>query len=79
MILPAKHLPPERSLVGIGAEILQVLSSAKTVSETWTVVRENRVETGYPITFDWFVLALSWLYAISVVELSDGLLQRRQR
>ncbi len=79
MILPAKHLSTERSLVGIGAEILQVLSSAKTVSETWTVVRENRLETGYPVTFDWFVLALSWLYAISAVELFEGLLQRRQR
>ena len=79
MILPAKHLPPERSLVGIGADILQALSHPKTVSETWTSVRERRIQLGTPITFDWFVLAVSWLYATSGVELTDGLLHTRQR
>ena len=77
MILPAKHLLPDRSLVGIGADILQVLSEPKTVSETWTSVRDRRIQSGTPITFDWFVLAISWLYAISGVELTEGLLHRR--
>lgn len=79
MILPAKHLSPDGSIIGIGAEILQVVSMPKTVSETWTLVRDSRVQIGNPITFDWFVLAVSWLYAISAVELIDGHLQRKQK
>ncbi len=77
MILPAKHLSPERSLTGIGGEILQAIATPKTVSETWTLVREKRSLSGIPITFDWFVLAVSWLYAISAVELVEGRLKRK--
>lgn len=78
MILPAKHLITERSIAGIGAEILQAIEVSKTISETWTSIQENRERTDIPITFDWFVLAVSWLYAISAVKLEDGLLKRKQ-
>lgn len=77
MILPAKHLGTERSLVGTGAEILQAIEAPKTISETWTRIQEDRKLNGIPITFDWFVLAVSWLYPISAVELENGLLKRR--
>jgi hypothetical protein len=75
MILPAKHLPPERSLSGIGAAIIEQLNAPQSVSETW--VRVSREYADRAITFDWFVLALSWLYAISAIDYSDGLLSRR--
>lgn len=78
MILPAKHLKTERSIVGTGAEILQAIEAPKTISETWTRIQENRKRTGVPITFDWFVLSVSWLYAISAVELENGLLRRTE-
>lgn len=78
MILPAKHIPAERSLSGIGADILCSLDTPLTVSEVWTRTKALRSESASPITFDWFVLAISWLYAISAVELKDGLISRRQ-
>ena len=76
MILPAKHLPPERCISGIGAVIMAQLSEAQSVSETW--VRTSRAYGGQPISFDWFVLALSWLYAVEAVDYDDtGLLNRK--
>ncbi|MYJ87720.1 MAG: hypothetical protein F4044_08400 [Rhodobacteraceae bacterium] len=78
MILPAKHISSERSLVGIGAVILnEIDNTPKTVSETWIHVRETISNLGFPITFDWFVLAISWLYAISALELYEGLLRKK--
>ena len=75
MILPAKHLSPERSLSGIGAVIIQQLPQPQSVSETW--VRVTRAYGENHVTFDWFVLALSWLYAVGAIEYADGLLARR--
>lgn len=76
MILPGKHIPVHRSLSGIGANILRELDAPQSVSETWARVRDyNGKKTG-PITFDWFVLTISWLFAISAVEYKDGLLVR---
>ncbi|MBM9595059.1 ABC-three component system middle component 6 [Roseitranquillus sediminis] len=78
MILPAKHLPPERCISGIGAVIIAQLDEAQSVSETW--VRTSRAFGGQPITFDWFVLALSWLYAAKAIDYDNrGLLTREAR
>lgn len=74
MILPAKHLPPDRCLSGIGAVIIEQLDQPQSVSETW--VRVTRVYGEKHVTFDWFVLALSWLYAVRAVEYTNGLLAR---
>jgi hypothetical protein len=78
VILPAKHLPPDRCLSGIGAVIIAQLDEAKSVSETW--VQTSRAYGGHPMTFDWFVLALSWLYAAKAIDYDNrGLLTRRAR
>lgn len=75
MILPAKHLPPERCLSGIGAVIVAQLNEARSVSETWILT--SRAYGGRPITFDWFVLALSWLYAVNAIDYDSwGLITR---
>jgi len=76
MILPAKHIPLERSLSGIGADILRALDTPQSVSETWLRVHTLHDPNGKPVTFDWFILSLSWLYAISAIELKDGMLIR---
>ena len=78
MILPTKHLPPDRALLGIGAEILCQLMEPRSVSELWEAVKEARSRTpgAAPLSFDWFVLALNLLYAISAVDQSNGILRR---
>lgn len=80
MILPTKHIRPERSLLGVGAEILEALRRPMTVSALWDRVREGRATgPGAAIGYSWFVLALDMLYLIGTVEHQDGVLRRKTR
>jgi hypothetical protein len=78
MILPGKHLREDRALLAVGAEILGHLDEPRTVSELWERVRLARFASAAlaPLPFDWFVLALNLLYAISALEFSAGLIAR---
>ena len=78
MILPTKHIRPERALLTIGAEILAALRGPMTVSRVWDEVRRRRGEAPElaPIAYDWFVLALDLLFAMKAVEFEDGLLRK---
>ena len=67
MILPGKHLKPERAILGIGAEILLALEGDMTVSELWATVQQNRPKVMHPLSFDWFALSLSFLFSINAV------------
>lgn len=77
MILPAKHLKPDRSLLGIGSEILTELEDEQTVSELWERLQAARATQSKSISFDWFVVALSFLYAIGTIDYSDGIVSAR--
>ena len=81
MILPTKHLPPERALLSVGARLLESLHGPTTVSGLWEAVRGASSERGEfaPITYDWFVLALDLLYALGAIDLERGLVQRSSR
>lgn len=74
MILPTKRISPERSLLGIGADILALLSEPKTVSRLWSDLKEYRTgrhETS-TVTFDWFILALDLLYGLDAINFDRG-------
>lgn len=77
MILPGKHLPQDRSLSGIGGEILSLLDEERGVSEVWERFQIQRREASSPITFDWFVLALGFLFSIGAIELSNSVISVR--
>lgn len=81
MILPGKHVRADRSLVVLGGEILSVLAEPSTVTEVWNRVRSARAERqdAAPLTFDWFVLALTFLNAISAIRLVGDLLHKEAR
>lgn len=74
MILPTKHISTARSLLNLGATLLQRLKRPKTVAGLWDQVRELP-EVG---TFQRFVLALDFLYMLGAVDLMDGLIIRSQ-
>ena len=61
MILPTKHLRPDRALLAVGADLLVSLREPMTVSRLWDDVRSNRGDAGEPapISYDWFILALA--------------------
>lgn len=76
MILPTKHIRPERALLAIGADILACLSRPMTVSRVWDDVCERRGNSigVAPINYDWFILALDLLFMLRAVTFENGLL-----
>ncbi|MBY5917795.1 hypothetical protein ELG97_15785 [Rhizobium leguminosarum] len=75
MILPTKYLSADRSLIVIGADILRVLNEApRSVSEVWERVISTRNPQAAPLTYDWFLMAVTLLYAIGTIDIRNGLL-----
>ena len=78
MIVPTKHVRTERALIGVGANILDILRVPMTMSGLWDEARKGfttgRHDT--PIDYHWFVLALDLLFLLDAIEVQRGLLQR---
>jgi len=73
MILPTKHIPTQQSLIGLGAVTLSSLSTPRTITALWDLVREE-----YAIrSFGQFALAVDFLFMIGAVEFDEGLLKKR--
>ncbi|MBF0174683.1 MAG: hypothetical protein HQL83_14775 [Magnetococcales bacterium] len=80
MILPTKHVRPDRALIGVGAEVLGILKQPMTMSRLWDEVRGRRSlhEPKAPIDYQWFILSLDLLYMIGALEFDRGLVRRSQ-
>ena len=78
MILPTKHIRPERALLTVGADILACLKEPMTVSRAWDEVRRQRGEAvdSAPINYDWFILALDLLFIVKAVRFENGVLRK---
>ena len=78
MILPSKLVQPERALIGVGAEILGALTKPMTMSRIWDEIRGRRTLAApqAPLDYEWFVLALDFLYSIGAVDYERGTLRR---
>jgi hypothetical protein len=78
VILPTKHIHPDRALLAVGSNLLVLLREPMTVSRLWDDVRLKRGKVGEPapINYDWFVLALDLLFMIGAVEIDRGLLRK---
>ena len=78
MILPTKHVRPDRALIGIGAEVLEILRRPMTMSRLWDEIRGRRtlLTPNAPMDYQWFVLSLDLLYLMGAVELERGLVSR---
>jgi len=78
MILPTKHVRPDRALIGVGAEVLQILKRPVTMSRLWDEVR-GRLSLhapNAPIDYQWFILSLDLLYTIGALDFDRGLVRR---
>lgn len=74
MILPTKHIPLDRSLLGAGAVLLSLLKAPLTPTAIWDRAK-SAPEIG---TYGRFVLALDFLFAVGAVDLVDGLIVKRE-
>lgn len=77
MILPTKGISPERSLIAIGSFVLANIDAPRSPSELWHSYN-HQTTSGY-VAYEWFCLTFSLLYAMDLVEMSGGLLKRRER
>ncbi len=75
--MPTKGVPPHRALLSLGADILRLLTEAKTVSRLWDDFRKAR-PSATDVTFDWFVLSLDLLFLIGAVSLEHGRVRRSE-
>jgi hypothetical protein len=65
MVLPTKHLPLNRTLLAVGAQILQILGGRpRSVSNTWEKLRLQNRNT----SFEQFTLASSFLFALGAID-----------
>ena len=71
-LLPNKHIPTSRSLIGIGALVLRQVKAPSTVSSLWDQVKVKPEIGG----FRNFILALDYLYAIGAINYDRGFLSR---
>ena len=78
MILPTKHIRPDRALIGVGAEVLDALGEPMTMSMLWDKIRFRRSagNSSSVLDYRWFVLTLDLLYMIGAVDLERGLIRR---
>lgn len=79
MLLPTKGISLERALITVGSEILEELRDPISVSALWDRFNTRRYSSPQAprVTFDWFTLALSVLYALRLIDRSDDDLIRR--
>ena len=77
MLMPTKHIKTENALVGVGGDVLAQLDTPKTVSRLFyelQILREqNELST---LQFDWFLLALDFLYTVGAIRLDAGLIRK---
>jgi hypothetical protein len=77
MLMPTKHIKTENALIGVGAEILMILDIAKTASVLFVELqnerRKNHLAT---IHFDWFLLAVDFLFSVGAIRFESGLIKK---
>jgi len=80
MILPTKHIRPERALIGVGAEVLGILKRPMTMSRLWDDIRNRRSlhAPNAPIDYQWFILSLDFLYMTGALDFERGLVRKVQ-
>ncbi len=70
--MPTKHLRLDQTLLAAAAALLVTLQAPLTISAAWERTRDSEAVT----TFDRFALALDLLFALGLVSLESGRLQR---
>lgn len=90
MILPTKRLSEQRSLLGMGALILQQLRTPKDISRLWEDVKRaylaspsnqsahKPTQSAQTFTYEWFVLALDFLFLVDAISVEDGRVKKRR-
>ena len=74
MIMPKNHISLSESFIGLGAFVLQTLSSPLTIDSCWEEIYSSYIKTGIiskKHSFDNFVLTLDLLYALNAININE--------
>ncbi len=75
--MPTKHIKTENALIGVGGEVLALLDEDKTVSRLFFDLQERRRSNELStIHFDWFLLAVDFLFSLGAVRFEEGVLKK---
>lgn len=74
MILPTKHLPPDRAIISVSSEVFGLIRSKSTVSSVWNDLQDkHNASMRYgEVPYDWYILALDFLFLIGAIEERQG-------
>lgn len=64
MILPSKHLPIKKSLIGCGAHVVSALAKPKSLERLWREMREQ----GHIESLNKLIATIDVLYLLGIVE-----------
>ena len=77
MLMPTKHIKTENALIGVGGEVLALLDHDKTVSRLFhDLQKRRRTNELATIHFDWFLLAVDFLYSTGAIRFDNGVLKK---
>lgn len=78
MILPTKHLSPDRAIISVASELFQLIGNRSTVSSVWNEVQNQCKVSGRQsdVPYDWFILSLDFLFIVGAIEENNGKLAR---
>lgn len=80
MILPTKHITPERALLTIGSRVLICLDQPKTVSALWLdtqrLLKKDFSKTLNNLSYNTFILTLDLLFLVSAIQYENGLIAK---
>ncbi len=74
MIMPKKHISLSESYIGLGAFVLETLSSPLTLDSCWDQIYNSYIKTGIiskKHSFDNFILTLDLLYALNAININE--------
>ena len=77
MLMPTKHIKTENALIGVGGEVLALLDHDKTVSRLFHDLQEKRRNNDLAtIHFDWFLLAVDFLFSTGAIQFEAGVMKK---
>jgi hypothetical protein len=81
VILPSKHIPPNRSLISVAAEVHEFIVAKSTVSSIWNELNEmlSKSMRAGEISYDWFILSLDLLFLLGFIENESGFIKRKKQ
>lgn len=74
MIMPGKNINTSESIIGLGAFVLSILDTPKSIDDCWNELNKTYIDTGKikkKHTFDNFILTIDLLYIIGAVNINE--------